>query len=80
MFRKDEVSMWEWILANLILAIPLVGFVMIFVFAFGDYNATFSNYYKSALLTSVVLVGLLFLIVIGTLVIGGVDMAVISGY
>ncbi len=33
---KQEVSVGEWIVTILITAIPLVGLIMLFVWAFGD--------------------------------------------
>ncbi len=50
MFKENEVSFGAWILAGLIMAIPIVNIVMIFIFAFGNgYNKTFANYYKAQL-------------------------------
>ena len=33
---RNEVSVGEWVVTILITAIPLVGFIMLFVWAFGD--------------------------------------------
>lgn len=63
--QEKPISVGEWVLTIFIAAIPLVGFVMLFVWGFGG-NApeTKANWAKAALLwilIGVVLYGLLFM-------------------
>lgn len=63
--QEKPISVGEWVLTIFIAAIPLVGFVMLFVWGFGG-NApeTKANWAKATLLwilIGVVLYGLLFM-------------------
>lgn len=53
--RVEEVSVKDWFITLLILSIPLIGQVMIFVWAFsGGAPASKSNYFKALLLWSLI--------------------------
>ena len=47
---KNYVSVWFWQLAMLVMAIPCVGFVMIFVWAFVGENESRKNYFRALLI------------------------------
>lgn len=52
------MSVKDWIITSLIMIIPLVGFIMLFVWAFGDgTNPNKANWAKAALILSVVAIG-----------------------
>lgn len=49
--NNDEVmTTGQWMLTTLIIAIPIVGIVMTFVWAFGNGNNNRKNYCRSALI------------------------------
>ena len=53
------VTIGEWVLTYLIAAIPVVGLVMLFVWAFGnDTNPNKANWAKAALIWTAIIVGL----------------------
>jgi hypothetical protein len=53
------MSVKEWLITLLIMAIPLVGFVMLFVYAFGNNeNVNKQNWAKAQLIFIAVIVGL----------------------
>ena len=58
--RQDEVSVGEWIITSIIIAIPLVGFIMLFVWAFGggDVKPSKRNYAKAMLLLIAICIGI----------------------
>lgn len=57
------MSVRDWLIVTLITMIPLVGFIMLFVWAFGDsVNPNKANFAKAALIMSVIFSGLAFLI------------------
>ncbi|GGG81413.1 hypothetical protein [Paenibacillus radicis (ex Gao et al. 2016)] len=58
------ISVKEWMLMMLISIIPIVGIIMMFVWAFGEGNPTKKNYYKAALLWSAIVLVLYILIVV----------------
>ncbi len=63
MSKNSSVSVGEWIITFILLAIPLVGFIMLFVWAFGsDTNECKRNYAKATLILVVILVVLSILI------------------
>lgn len=52
---NNTVKVGEWILTSIILAIPLVGFIMLFVWGFGNgTKPSKANYCKSVLLLAVI--------------------------
>ena len=44
---KNYVSVWFWLLAMLVLAIPCVNLVMIIIWAFVGQNESRKNYFKA---------------------------------
>ena len=49
--KKGTVTVGEWIVTFIILAIPLVNLIMLFVWAFGgDVNINKQNYAKASLI------------------------------
>ncbi|RAV03166.1 hypothetical protein DQG13_08405 [Paenibacillus sp. YN15] len=59
------ISVKEWMLTLLLMLIPLVNFVMWFVFAFGEGNRTKKNLFKAMLLLYGIILG--FFLLIGVL-------------
>jgi len=54
-YLRKPLSVGEWFITILVIAIPLVGFVMLFVWAFSaNTNVNRANYAKAALLWMVV--------------------------
>ncbi len=64
--RENPMSVSDWFITLLIAAIPVVGFIMLFVWAFGDSTPkTKSNWAKANLIfmvIAVVLVGIFFML------------------
>jgi hypothetical protein len=53
------VTVGDWVLTYLIAAIPLVGLVMLFVWAFGsDTNPNKANWAKAALIWAAIVIGI----------------------
>jgi len=66
--RKSVLSVQEWVITLIITAIPLVGFIMLFVWGFGSgTNENKSNFAKGALIVYAIMIGLyiLFMAVFG---------------
>lgn len=60
--RPDLVaplSVWDYVIMFILQAIPIVGIVMLFVWAFGDSNINKKNYARAALLMVLVAMGLM---------------------
>jgi cell division protein FtsW (lipid II flippase) len=58
---EEPVTVGDWMLSTLILCIPIVGLVMIFVWAFGSgTKKSKANFYKASLLWAAIYVGLFF--------------------
>jgi uncharacterized membrane-anchored protein len=73
--QEKVISIGEWIVTLILTAIPLVGFIMLLVWAFGSNTPTTkANWAKAALIMMVVGIVLWFL-VIGSIVaaIGGLS-------
>ena len=47
---KNYVSIWFWLLAFLVMAIPCIGFIMIFVWAFAGENESRKNHFRALLI------------------------------
>ena len=63
--NQGVVTLGEWLVTLLIAAIPLVGFIMLFVWAFGgNTNVNKANWAKAALIWMAVILGLYLLIAI----------------
>lgn len=74
-YRESEepVSVGDWLLTMIIMAIPIIGFVMLFVWAFGGGKPSKANWAKATLIFMaamfVLLVGfyaLIFLVLIAS--------------
>ena len=66
---RGSVSVGEWIVTFIVLAIPLVNIIMLFVWAFGGgVNLSKKNYAKATLILIVISIALSFIMfsVIGT--------------
>lgn len=68
---EPPVSFEEWMLTILVMAIPIVGFVMLFVWAFGsNTNTSKSNWAKATLvwmLIGILLAAMLFMTFAGAI-------------
>ena len=57
--NQQPMSVKDWLITLLIMAIPLVGFIMLFVYAFGNNeNVNKQNWAKAQLIFIAVIVGL----------------------
>ena len=82
-FRKMEnstnqvsVKTGEWVLTFLITAIPLVGFIMLFVWAFGSgTNESKTNWAKAALIWFAIIIGIyaLFALIFGAVLLSALS-------
>jgi ABC-type Fe3+ transport system permease subunit len=62
---EKPVSVGEWMLTTLVMLIPCVNIIMMFVWAFGKTtNKSKSNYFKAALIWSLIGIGVLAVIII----------------
>lgn len=70
------LSVGQWMLTTLVLALPCVGLIMAFVWAFGDGNVNRKNYCRSALIWKAIGIGLMiiFWIMIAAMGIGFADL------
>ncbi len=55
---KNYVSVWFWMLAIFVVAIPCVGFIMIIVWAFMGDNESRKNYFRAMLIWFLIWTGL----------------------
>lgn len=61
--KSPIMSVGDWMITMLITAIPIVGLVMLFVWAFGDNeNPTKSNWAKASLIWYLIMFGFVFII------------------
>ena len=68
--NAKTMSVKDWLYTLLLLAIPLVGFIMLFVFAFGnDQNENRQNWAKAQLIMMAIMLTLvmIFFIVFGSM-------------
>ena len=65
---NNYVSVGSWMWMMFVTALPVVGVVMIFVWAFTGDNESRKNYYKAVLAWALVVV----LLIVGLIVVGGV--------
>jgi hypothetical protein len=71
---KSVVSTKDWVITLIITAIPLVGFIMLFVWGFGSgTNENKANFAKAALIMYAIVIGLylLFFMVFGAALLSG---------
>ena len=60
--QKEEImSIGQWLLTTFVMAIPLVGLIMIFVWGFGQGNKNRANYCKAMLVWCAVGIALSFM-------------------
>ncbi len=60
--NQKPMSVKDWLITLVIMMIPLVGFIMLFVYAFSDNeNVNKKNWAKAQLIVMAVVLGLLFL-------------------
>lgn len=68
--NQKPMSVKDWLITLLIMAIPLVGFIMLFVYAFSDSeNVNRKNWAKAQLIVMAIVIGLvlLFFILFGAI-------------
>lgn len=68
--NQKPMSVKDWLITLLIMAIPLVGFIMLFVYAFSDSeNLNKKNWAKAQLIVLAIVMGLflLFFILFGAI-------------
>jgi len=71
---KSVVSVKDWVITLIITAIPIVGFIMLFVWGFGSgTNENKANFAKAALIMYAIMIGLylLFFMVFGAALLSG---------
>ena len=61
---RNYISVGSWMLMMLITAIPIVGVIMIFVWAFVGDNESRKNYFRAILMWFVVLFSMVMLLVL----------------
>jgi hypothetical protein len=76
---EKPLSTGEWFVTILVLAIPVIGLIMHFVWAFGAGNVGRRNFCRAALLWVAVLFGLACVSLIGFLILGG-TLAALAGH
>lgn len=60
--NQKPMSVKDWLITLLIMAIPLVGFIMLFVYAFSDSeNINKKNWAKAQLIMLAIIIGLVIL-------------------
>ena len=58
--NQKTMSVKDWLITLLIMAIPLVGFIMLFVYAFGhNENVNKQNWAKAQLIVLAIVIGLM---------------------
>jgi hypothetical protein len=72
----EPVKVGDWFVTILITAIPLVGLIMLFVWAFGSgTNPNKANWAKASLIWCLVgiVLGILFIVIFGALIFSGLS-------
>ncbi len=75
--NHQPVSLGEWMVTILITAIPLVGFIMLFVWGFGsDTNTSKANWAKATLIWLAIMAAVYFVIfaIFGAAIISGMEL------
>ena len=67
---EEEVSVGEWLITFIIFSIPIIGFIMLFVWAFGDNTKISKRNWARAMLI-VIITFFLLAILLNLLVFGG---------
>jgi hypothetical protein len=74
--NQKPMSVKDWLITLLIMAIPVVGFVMLFVYAFGnDGNENRRNWAKAQLIVMAIVLAL---VLLGMIIFGSLFAAVMS--
>ena len=74
--RAPEMSVGDWLITFLITAIPIVGIVMLFVWAFGtNDNTTRATWAKANLIMILIMIALytIFMLVFGAAILAGMS-------
>lgn len=75
--NQQPMSVKDWLITFLILAIPVVGLVMLFIYAFGnDQNIHKQNWAKAQLIWIAIILALVFLVF---LIFGSIFAAAMAG-
>lgn len=74
--QKPEISIGDWVVTLLVAAIPLVGIIMMFVWAFGgNAHPSKANWAKAMLIWAAIIIGLTILFtILGISIIGSMFM------
>ena len=73
---QKPMSVKDWLITMLIMAIPIVGFVMLLVYAFGDNgNVNRKNWAKAQLIVLAIVLGL---VIIGMIIFGSLYAAAMA--
>lgn len=66
-YDQKPLSVGEWLITLIVLALPLVGLIMLFVWGFGSGNVNRRNYCRATLVFALIIVvlSLVFLFVFG---------------
>ena len=63
--NTEPVTIGEWIITMIVTAIPIVGIIMLFVWAFGrNTKVSRANYCKAALIMTAIVIALYILIIV----------------
>jgi len=57
---KNYVSVWFWLFATIVVALPCIGLVIALAFAFVGENESRKNYFKASIILQFLIYGLLF--------------------
>lgn len=68
--RTAVMTVKDWVITLIITCIPIVGLVMLFVWAFSDGNANKSNWAKAALILAAIMIVLY--ILVGVIIFGAI--------
>lgn len=75
--NQKPMSVKDWLITLLIMAIPIVGLVMLFVYAFGnDQNVNRQNWAKAQLIMMAIIIALMFIVF---LIFGSIFAAAMAG-
>ncbi len=56
--NKNHISVWFWLFALFVMALPCIGVIMIIVWAFVGDNESRKNYFKALIIWFLILVAL----------------------
>ena len=78
--NNRPLSTGEWFITILVLALPLIGLIMQFVWAFSDGNIGRRNFCRAALIWAAIFLGLGLLALLGMVLMGGLLAGAASSY